>query len=75
MEGKQLRYKPSKMSCHLYHVVDCSKSYGQIFYPSPSFPQQIRPKIGHHANPGVVCLLNGSIKDLTVSPNGGMVLS
>ena len=46
----------SKMSGLLYHVVDCSKFYGQIFYPQPAVFQYICSKIGHQANPGVICL-------------------
>ena len=29
--------------------------------PNPSFFQFICPKIGHQANPGVVCLIGGTI--------------
>ena len=64
---------PSKMSGHLYHEVDCSNFYGQI-YSQPIFFQYICCEIAHQANPGVVCL-TGSRKNLTVSPNGDTVLS
>ena len=49
---------PSKMSGHLYHEVDCSNCYGQIFYPHHIFFQYICPKFGHQANPGGVCLVS-----------------
>ena len=44
------------------------------FTPNPSIYQYSCPKIGHQANPGVVCL-TVSRKNLTVSPDGGTVLS
>ena len=47
---------PSKISCHLYDEVDCSIFMATSPTLNPYFFQYICPKIGHQANPGMVCL-------------------